>query len=79
MANTTSYHFIGIGGIGMSGLAELLVRQSHPVTGSDVAQNDITRRLEALGVRVYLGHAPEHLGEFQVVVHTSAVKDDNPH
>jgi UDP-N-acetylmuramate--alanine ligase len=63
----------------MSGLAELLVRQGHPVTGSDVARNDITRRLERLGVRVYLGHAPEHLGKAQVVVHTSAVKDDNPH
>ncbi|MEJ5329740.1 MAG: UDP-N-acetylmuramate--L-alanine ligase [Desulfobaccales bacterium] len=78
MTTSTTYHFIGIGGIGMSGLAELLVRQGHPVTGSDVARNDITRRLEALGVRVYLGHAPEHLGEAQVVVHTSAVKEDNP-
>lgn len=78
MTDSTTYHFIGIGGIGMSGLAELLVRQGHPVTGSDVAPNDITRRLERLGVRVYLGHAPEHLGEAQVVVHTSAVKDDNP-
>ncbi len=73
-----SYHFVGIGGIGMSGLAELLVRQGHTVSGSDVAQNDITRRLEHLGVRVYLGHAPEHLGEARVVVHTSAVKEDNP-
>ncbi|MCL6620897.1 MAG: UDP-N-acetylmuramate--L-alanine ligase [Syntrophobacterales bacterium] len=78
MTETTHYHFIGIGGIGMSGLAELLVRRGHPVTGSDVAHNDITRRLEALGVRIYQGHAPEQVGDAKVVVHTSAVKEDNP-
>ena len=73
-----SYYFIGIGGIGMSGLAELLVRQGHDVSGSDVADSAITRRLEGLGVRVFVGHRPENLGEAQVVVHTTAVKDDNP-
>jgi len=78
MTETTSYHFIGIGGIGMSGLAELLVRQGHAVTGSDVAANDLTRRLERLGVRVFLGHAPEQVDGADVVVHTSAVREDNP-
>lgn len=72
------YHFIGIGGIGMSGLAELLVRQGCRVSGSDVAESAITRRLEGLGVRVFLGHRPENLAKNPVVVHTTAVKEDNP-
>src|SRR4030067_966304 len=76
--NKTSYHFIGVGGIGMSGLAELLVRQGHPVSGSDLAAGDITRRLADLGVRVYLGHRAENLGDAEVVVHSTAVKEDNP-
>ena len=62
----------------MSGLAELLVRQGHEVSGSDAAESAITRRLQELGVRVYKGHRPEHLGTAQVVVHTTAVKEDNP-
>ena len=62
----------------MSGLAELLVRQGHQVSGSDAAESAITRRLEGLGVRVFQGHRPEHLGSAQVVVHTTAVKEDNP-
>jgi UDP-N-acetylmuramate--alanine ligase len=78
MTNTITYHFIGVGGIGMSGLAELLVRQGHAVSGSDVAENALTRRLAKLGVRVCRGHRPEHLGQAQVVVHTSAVREDNP-
>jgi UDP-N-acetylmuramate--alanine ligase len=73
-----AYHFIGVGGIGMSGLAELLVRQGHKVRGSDLAVNAITQRLETLGVRVYQGHRPENLGDIDVVVHSSAVKEDNP-
>ena len=76
--HNTTYHFIGVGGIGMSGLAELLVRQGHRVTGSDLAAGAITRRLADLGVRVYLGHRAENLGDANVVVHTTAVKEDNP-
>jgi UDP-N-acetylmuramate--alanine ligase len=78
MTNISSYHFIGVGGIGMSGLAELLVRQGHPVSGSDLAEGAITRRLETLGVRVHLGHRAENLGDAGVVVHSTAVKEDNP-
>ncbi len=73
-----SYHFIGIGGIGMSGLAELLVRQGYGVSGSDLAEGAITRRLAELGVRVHLGHRADHLGDAAVVVHSTAVKEDNP-
>jgi UDP-N-acetylmuramate--alanine ligase len=78
MTNITSYHFIGVGGIGMSGLAELLVRQGHRVSGSDLAAGPITARLEALGVRFHLGHAAGHLGDAEIVVHSAAVKEDNP-
>jgi UDP-N-acetylmuramate--alanine ligase len=67
-----------VGGIGMSGLAELLIRQGYRVSGSDLAASPITQRLEALGVKFYLGHRPEHLGEADIVVHTPAVKADNP-
>jgi UDP-N-acetylmuramate--alanine ligase len=73
-----TYHFIGVGGIGMSGLAELLARQGHRVSGSDLAANAITARLETLGVRFHKGHRPEHLGDVDVVVHSTAVKEDNP-
>jgi UDP-N-acetylmuramate--alanine ligase len=78
MSNITKYHFIGVGGIGMSGLAELLARQGHRVSGSDLAEGAITQRLETLGVRVHLGHQAENLGEAEVVVHSTAVKEDNP-
>lgn len=73
-----SYHFIGIGGIGMSGLAEILVRQGHRVSGSDLAANAITARLESLGVKFFQGHRPEHLGDAGIVVHSTAVKATNP-
>ena len=62
----------------MSGLAELLARQGFAVSGSDLAANAITARLETLGVRCYLGHRPENLEGAQVVVHSTAVKEDNP-
>ena len=78
MTNKPTYHFIGVGGIGMSGLAELLVRQGHEVSGSDLAVNALTRRLEELGVRFHQGHAPEHLGAAEIVVHSAAVKEGNP-
>jgi len=72
------HHFIGIGGIGMSGLAELLVRQGHRVSGSDLAVNDITRRLETLGVKIFQGHRAEYLGDAEIVVYSAAVREDNP-
>lgn len=77
-AKAQRVHFIGIGGIGMSGLAELLVRRGHRVSGSDLALNALTARLEGLGVRVFEGHRAEHLGEAQVVAYSSAVRPDNP-
>jgi UDP-N-acetylmuramate--alanine ligase len=71
-------HFIGIGGIGMSGIAELLLNQGFIVSGSDVASSETIDRLIALGARINIGHASENLKDAQVVVFSSAVKPDNP-
>ncbi|MGV8073922.1 MAG: UDP-N-acetylmuramate--L-alanine ligase [Syntrophobacteraceae bacterium] len=71
-------HFIGIGGIGMSGIAELLLNLGYRVSGSDLRATDITRRLEKLGATVYLGHHAEHVQGADVVVLSSAVSEDNP-
>jgi UDP-N-acetylmuramate--alanine ligase len=71
-------HFVGIGGIGMSGLAEVLRTLEFDVTGSDVRANDNTRRLETLGVRVFIGHRAENVSGADVVVYSSAIADENP-
>jgi len=71
-------HFTGIGGIGMSGIAELLHNQGFSVQGSDVAENANVERLRGLGIRVFAGHKAEQLGRAQVVVVSSAVASDNP-
>lgn len=70
-------HFIGIGGIGMCGLAELLHNMGAFVTGSDASENIQTLRLESMGIPVYKGHAAEHIGAAEVVVYSSAVKPNN--
>lgn len=72
-------HFIGIGGIGMSGIAEVLCNLGFVVSGSDVKRSKNTDRLETLfKVRISEGHAAENVGDAQVVVYSSAVKEDNP-
>jgi UDP-N-acetylmuramate--alanine ligase len=70
-------HFVGIGGIGMSGLAEVLIELGYPVSGSDVKLSPITERLVSLGARVHEGHSAENLGEAKAVVVSSAVRPDN--
>ena len=70
-------HFVGIGGIGMSGIAEVLLNLGYRVTGTDLAQSDTTRRLGDLGATVHLGHSPDYLGDADVVVISSAVGRDN--
>jgi UDP-N-acetylmuramate--alanine ligase len=70
-------HFIGIGGIGMCGLAELLHNMGAQVTGSDASENAQTVRLAHLGVRIHKGHAEENLGDCEVVVYSSAVRESN--
>ena len=71
-------HFIGIGGIGMSGIAEVLLNLGHQVQGSDAKSSPISDRLKRLGATVFVGHEPGNLGEAQVVVVSSAIKPDNP-
>ncbi|WP_341876229.1 UDP-N-acetylmuramate--L-alanine ligase [Defluviitalea saccharophila] len=72
-------HFIGIGGISMSGLAEILVKKGFKVSGSDMKNSKITRHLEQLGVDFHLGHLPSNIKEdLDLVVYTAAVKEDNP-
>jgi UDP-N-acetylmuramate--alanine ligase len=71
-------HFVGIGGIGMSGIAEVLHNLGYQVQGSDLADGANTRRLADLGIRTMIGHAAENLDGAQVVVVSSAIKGDNP-
>ena len=71
-------HFIGIGGIGMCGLAELLRNMGGQVTGSDLSENGNTIRLKAMGIAVAIGHAAENIADAEVVVYSSAVRPDNP-
>jgi UDP-N-acetylmuramate--alanine ligase len=71
-------HFVGIGGVGMSGIALVLKNLGFEVTGSDVKESDVTRRLADAGVRVFIGHAAENCADAQVVVYSSAVPSENP-
>ena len=73
-----SIHFVGVGGSGMSGIAEVLSNLGYRVSGSDLADNATTRRLAELGIRVFVGHAAEHIQGVDVVVTSTAVKADNP-
>ncbi len=71
-------HFIGIGGIGMSGIAEVLLNLGYSVQGSDAAENANVLRLRKKGAIVHVGHRPENLGDAEVVVVSTAIKRDNP-
>ena len=71
-------HFVGIGGSGMSGIAEVLANLGYEVSGSDLAENAATRRLKSLGAKVALSHAAEHVSGADAVVVSSAVPADNP-
>jgi UDP-N-acetylmuramate--alanine ligase len=71
-------HFVGIGGIGMSGIAELLLSQGYQVTGSDLHATDVTQRLEKLGATISEGHSAEYADGAHAVVYSSAVRPDNP-
>jgi len=71
-------HFVGIGGIGMSGIAEVLLNLGYQVSGSDLKGSDITRRLASMGATIYEGHKAQNLVQADVVVISSAVKKDNP-
>lgn len=78
LGRTKKIHFIGIGGIGMSGIAEFLHNQGLEITGSDMKKTDLTAHLESIGIKISEGHDPVFIGDADVVVKSSAVKDDNP-
>ena len=71
-------HFVGIGGAGMSGIAEVLANQGYTITGSDLAASPTLERLRELGITVHVGHAAEHVNAADAVVTSTAVRDDNP-
>ena len=71
-------HLVGIGGIGMSGIAELLLNLGYHISGSDIRRTEVTEHLSDLGGQIFLGHRPENVGGADVVVFSSAVKEDNP-
>src|SRR5690606_2476444 len=71
-------HFIGVGGIGMSGLAEILRTLEFDVSGSDLREGETTRRLTRLGVRIDVGHVAQNVRDADVVVYSSAIPAENP-
>jgi UDP-N-acetylmuramate--alanine ligase len=77
LGRTRRIHFVGIGGIGMSGIAELLVNLGYEVSGSDAKRSDVTDRLASLGVTIAAGHDAAHVGDADVVVVSSAIRSDN--
>jgi UDP-N-acetylmuramate--alanine ligase len=78
LGRTRRIHFVGIGGIGMSGIAELLANLGYEVSGSDARLSDMTERLERLGARIARGHDASHVGNADVVVVSSAIRAGNP-
>jgi UDP-N-acetylmuramate--alanine ligase len=72
------FHFVGIGGIGMSGLATILAAQGHAVRGSDLYPGVQSRRLEKLGIEIAYGHRAENLRDATSVIYSSAIRPDNP-
>ena len=78
MSTFRRVHFIGIGGVGMSGIAEVLHNLGYAVSGSDRASSATAQRLQQLGIVVHVGHAPGHIGDADVVVTSSAIRADNP-
>ena len=71
-------HFMGIGGIGMSGIAELLINLGYEVSGCDLKESSLTKRLESLGAKIYYSHSKEHINGTDVLVYSSAISSNNP-
>lgn len=71
-------HFVGVGGSGMSGIAEVLVREGYVVSGSDMQNSSTVRHLQTLGIQTFIGHAAEHIVGADVLVTSTAIKPDNP-
>lgn len=78
MGHVEQIHFVGIGGVGMCGIAEVLHHQGYRITGSDLGEGTTVQRLKSLGIKVYLGHQAEHIQGADVVVRSSAIDTHNP-
>ena len=78
MKRLNNIHFVGIGGIGMCGIAEVMLNQGYRISGSDVAESDNVAKLRALGAEIAIGHAEDNVGGSDVIVVSSAIGDDNP-
>ncbi|CAH0541284.1 UDP-N-acetylmuramate--L-alanine ligase [Vibrio marisflavi] len=78
MRRVECIHFIGIGGAGMSGIAEVLLNEGYKITGSDIAHNMVTERLESKGANVYIGHQKSNIEQASVVVVSTAINEENP-
>jgi len=77
MRRIKNIHFVGVGGVGMAGIAEVLLNQGYNISGSDVAENNLTKRLEWLGANIYLGHQANNITGKDVVVVSSAIEETN--
>ncbi len=78
ISNNFKFHFIGIGGISMSGLAKYLISLGKTVSGSDIGRSIVTDELCDLGVQIFIGHSAENIDDVDVVIYTSAISEDNP-
>ena len=78
MRRIRKIHFVGIGGSGMCGIAEVLLNQGYNISGSDIRQSPVTRRLEELGVEIFIGHQTSNVASADVIVTSTAVAKDNP-
>ena len=74
----TLLHFVGIGGIGMSGIAQVFLNQGYRITGSDMVESDSTRKLSEMGAQIFIGHRSDNVSEARVVIVSSAVRQSNP-
>ena len=78
LSKIKNIHFIGIGGVGMVGIAEILLNQGYSVSGSDLIENKNTQRLKSLGAKIFIGHSEKNVRDSDVIVHSSAVTESNP-
>jgi UDP-N-acetylmuramate--alanine ligase len=78
MRRVKNIHFVGIGGAGMSGIAEVLLNEGYRVTGSDIAENPVTERLRTKGAEIFIGHFPGNVAQASVVVVSTAIDKNNP-
>jgi len=78
MGRIRCIHFVGVGGVGMGGIAEVMLNLGYDISGSDLNENTVTQRLATLGAKIHLGHAADNISKCDVVVVSTAVKEDNP-